>query len=366
MAVITAEQNHRADAPSENSLSGDVPSGMEVVQGGGESPLLDDDLSQSPESPDANYDEQGVGSDVLGSVLAAQEDGDDGLVHGSDAFHDALRQLDEPDEAEEEAADDPTETVEAEQETEANEAEEESDETDDDEPYDPVAEQERRLKEAGIDIGDADPVDFLVSEMEANKSLVAAFSKDGQLREVARLAVQEGMTLKEALAEIDYSADENDPEIIRAQERKKLREEQYAERLDAASEKAAQDEKAFRTSRDFSDKQMADFKNEIRPYIYGTAEGTLPSDFMEVMWKGLHFDEELAAAKEAGEESKLEAETQGRNAAIREQRQKKQRRGDGIPNGRDGTTREARSPREQSLQKLAHDLQTDDVFAGLL
>jgi fused signal recognition particle receptor len=206
--------------------------------------------------------------------------------------------------------------------------------------YDPVAEQRERLAEKGIELGEdeegnpRDPVDFIEQEVSANEELIDAFESDPQLQEVTRLAVEEGLSLEQAVAmmDLDPGAAEEDPEVLKAQARQEARREQIEKQAEAAREKGKQMRIAFQEKHDYSDEEMTRFLKEVQTYVNGDPAngGQLPEDFLEVMHRGMRYEEDVEAAREEGE-------TKGRNQQINERREKKKKKGDGLPKAPDGS-----------------------------
>jgi hypothetical protein len=206
--------------------------------------------------------------------------------------------------------------------------------------YDPVAEQRERLAERGIELGEdeegnpRDPVDFIEQEVSANEELIDAFESDPQLQEATRLAVEEGLSLEQAVAtmDLDPGAAEENPEVLKAQARQEARREQIEEQAEAAREKGQQMRVAFQEEHDYSDEEMTRFLKEVQTYVNGDPAngGQLPEDFLEVMHRGMRYEEDVEAAREEGE-------TKGRNQQINERREKKKQKGDGLPKAPDGS-----------------------------
>jgi hypothetical protein len=206
--------------------------------------------------------------------------------------------------------------------------------------YDPVAEQRERLAEKGIELGEdaegnpRDPVDFIEQEVSANEELIDAFESDPQLQEATRLAVEEGLSLEQAVAtmDLDPGAAEENPEVLKAQARQEARREQIEEQAEAAREKGQQMRAAFQEEHDYSDEEMTRFLKEVQTYVNGDPAngGQLPEDFLEVMHRGMRYEEDVEAAREEGE-------TKGRNQQINERREKKKQKGDGLPKAPDGS-----------------------------
>ena len=342
--------NHTRGASSESNTSSDDASPEANASGGGQQAAASGGASASqngePGGKGQRLEEPQATGDVLDDALAGEVEGEETSRH--DPFHAAMDELEGADEGEEaeaqspevpqeepESDPEPQEDPEAEPEAEDDDtAEEDAEDGNEEEDFDPVAQQRERLAEKGIELEEGqDPVDFIEQEVEANQQLLDAYEKDPQLLELTKLVTQEGLTTEQALATMELDVDPDDPEVIKQRARQEAREEHLSEQVEAAAEQGQRMRESFQEEHGYDDEELGSFLQEVNRYVNGDPAngGHLPQDFLDVMHRGLRYEKDVEAAREKGE-------TEGRNQQIRDRREKKRNRGDGLPKGQDGST----------------------------
>lgn len=141
---------------------------------------------------------------------------------------------------------------------------------------------------------------------------------------------------------LDMSGDEekmaalteaNQEYLNRVAESDKLREEQEANMAESANAMAA-----FQQEKGMSDEDMEKYINECYTVVENALMGKIDSRFLEIMYKGLNYDNDVNDAAEAGV-------VEGRNQQIDEKLKKKE--GDGVPSLASGASGGNKQPRIQ-------------------
>ena len=339
--------------------AGDVL-GDDVLPGDGEAAPVDEPNDSPADQPnDADRANAGLLDDLLDG------DGDDILASGAEDFFAALDEIgessvlskkddeadaDADDEADDDQADDAGDDDQADDDA-GDEADDEADDETPEQAADVAALMARVNDALGFDVETPEAlIEAVQNEMHANDELLALFEREPQLLELTRLAM-EGKSLVEALVELGVDAeDATNPDVVRARAKKEVLDQQRTGQLEAAKRAADEARDAFKTARKLTDPQMAAFQQKVALYVYGDPRtGQLPADFLDVMYRGLQYENDVQAAREAGR-------VKGKNEAVTEQRTRKQRKGDAVPYAKSGRAEPVQHTREASLEDLASQL----------
>jgi len=175
---------------------------------------------------------------------------------------------------------------------------------------------------------------YMKDNLEANRVIGEAFENNPQLGDII-MDMTKGASFMEALARnVDMEALEpqpGDPDYKKWKEAKAERE----ERKQKAREAMIEQEKArntsletiekFRTEKGMTPEERDQFATSIAKILDKVViEGRVEPDFLELMYKGLAFDQAIDEARKQGE-------VRGKNEAIIQKKAKKATPGDGLP-----------------------------------
>lgn len=169
----------------------------------------------------------------------------------------------------------------------------------------------------------------LQAEDEANEKLATALEQNPSVMRMLQRLVNDGYDPIEALAsEFDL---EEIQEIIsddKAQEKlaeRRVTRKQQKKELEQRAQKSEQVAKDFYKKHDFGEDQIQDFNQKVKAVIDPVMKGELTQEFMDLMYKGLQYEQELdrvrkQTAKKVSEQTRKNSKTK--------------RKGDGLPTGK--------------------------------
>lgn len=287
---------------------------------------------------------------------------------------------DKADDTEAEASEDEDTDEAAETEEETDETEQEEEDSEEKPKADLPEWLETKLKEANPDLDMSNEEDVqktlddlssyrdeaekvkkdLEQEKEANKAFYDLLEGSDELREVSRFMYKHNVNFDEAVAALEIEPAVNleklkkdDPDAyLELMEKKKKQEEQRAqqeeksktrkETFDKNAEKSAENTEAFKKEAEIDDKQFNEITQAINPEIDKLADGLVTKDFLNIVHRGLTYEQEVDKAYQKGL-------TEGKNKKIEELQNRKS--GDNLPRIDSSSTKQAEKDDEDIFSK---------------
>lgn len=180
------------------------------------------------------------------------------------------------------------------------------------------------------------------------ESVTKLFEDSDEIVEIAKLT-KKGYTINEAIASVidfeEWQSDlkENDPDeyekvlrrqFEREQELKKAKADREALQQDLEKNKKAssQDWSGFIAEKSLEKTDEQKLQDAIATHFDHLAKGRVTKEFLDVMYRGLKFDD-------AVQDAKVKGEKEGKNAKISTVRTKQTKRGDGLPSFKGGANK---------------------------